>query len=699
MYRPVALGLLLAALLAAPASAATLPAGFSDSLVTTAPQPTALAFLPDGRLLVTSKSGELWLHPGGTQPATKALDLSARICSERERGLLGVAVDPDFPDNRHLYLYYTFNKHDTCALLAPPNGPVNRLSRFTLGADNKIAPSSEVVLIDNIPSFDGIHNAGYLAFGNDGYLYVTVGDGAIGANARNRSVLNGKVLRITAAGGIPADNPFRGAGSARCNTTGRTTAGTICQEIYAWGLRNPFRLGFDPLSTRFFINDVGFASWEEINEGKAGADYGWNVREGHCAYNSTTDCGPPPAGMTNPIHDYGHATGCGAITGGAFVPKGVWPLAYEGRYLFADFNCGQIRSLRPTPTGWIAEAFGNSLGSVADLRFGPLGSTQALYYVTWVGGDSGEVRRIASTGNRTPTAVAKAAPTEDANPTIGVFFDGTSSSDPDGEALSYRWDFGDGATSTAAKPGHVYQAAGAYTATLTVTDPRGASATDSVRIDVGNTAPIPTIQSPSADTRFRVGQRITLSGSATDAQDGPLTAFSTSWTVLLHHASHTHPFLGPQPGNNIGFDAPAPEDLRAAATSWLEVRLTATDSKGLTRTVSRELRPHTVALIFDTVPSGLTLDVDGTRVQTPVGFTSWEGYRFSFEAPTLQAAQGKVWVFNAWDDGGAARRTITTGSVPTGYRARFADTKCGGGVGVGVLLVIVVGALRRRLGR
>jgi glucose/arabinose dehydrogenase/PKD repeat protein len=702
MRWPAAPGLVVAALLAffcPPAPAATVPAGFADSLVTTATQPTALTFLPDRRLLVTSKAGQLWLHSGSSQPAL-VVDLSARTCSQRERGLLGVAVAPDFATSRHVYLYYTFNKHNTCSLLAPPNGPVNRLSRFTLGTDNRINPSTEVVLLDNITSFEGIHNAGYLAFGNDGYLYVSVGDGFNGANARDRSVVNGKILRLTPSGGIPADNPYRGTNSTRCNMTSRTTPGTFCQEIYAFGLRNPFRLGFDQSSSRFFINDVGLASWEEINEGKKGADYGWDVREGHCAYNSTTDCGPPPAGMTNPIYDYGRDTGCGAITGGAFVPGGVWPAAYEGRYLFADYNCGQIKSLRSTALGWAAEPFGSALGPVTDLRFGPSGSTQALYYVTWTGPTTGEVRRIAYTGNRTPNAVARATPTEGGVP-LGVLFDGSASGDPDGEAISYRWNFGDGTSSTAAKPGHVYQTAGTYTAQLTVTDARGASSTDSIRIDVGNTSPTPVIQSPADGSLFRVGQQITLRGTATDPQDGPLTAFSMEWTVLLHHASHTHPFLGPTPGNDITFQAPGPENLQAAETSWLEVQLTAIDSKGLRRTVSRALQPRKVQLIFGTQPAGLALDIDGRRVTGPVGVTSWEGYQFRAEVPAgMQAANGKLWSFGSWADGvTTARRTITTGSTPTGYTARFNEAQCGGGIGVGMLIVLAVGAAVRRFRR
>jgi glucose/arabinose dehydrogenase/PKD repeat protein len=712
MLRPVAVaGLLLAVLLALPASgsAATLPAGFSDSLVANVPQPTALAFTPDGGLLVTSKDGRLWVQAGSTPPAAPALDLSARVCQQSERGLLGVAADPDFQANRHIFLYYTFNKYDTCAPQSPPNGPVNRVSRFTLRADNTVDPASEVVLLDEIPNPAGNHNGGHLVFGKDNYLYVTVGDGGCdysgvggcaGSNdaARDRHALVGKVLRITAAGGIPADNPFRGPNSARCNLTGRTTADKICQEIFAWGLRNPFRLGFDPnaAGTRFFINDVGQVSWEEIDEGRAGADYGWNVREARCLTNSTTNCPPPPAGMTDPIYAYGRESGCAAITGGAFVPNGLWPPEYDGRYLFADYACGRVYSLRSTALGWAAAEFGGGLGPVTDLRFGPAGGTQALYYLTWTGASAGQVRRIAYTGNATPAAVAKASETEGSTP-LGVLFDGTASSDPEGGALTYDWDFGDGTPhSTSAKPGHVYRTAGTYHATLRVTDDRGASATDRIRIDVGNTAPVAAIQSPEASTRFRVGQPITLRGSALDAQDGALTAFSMEWTVLLHHGSHTHPFLGPKPGNDIVFEAPPPEDLAAAATSWLEVRLTAVDSKGLTTTVTRELRPNTVGLIFKTEPEGLRLTVDGIPVRGPAGFVSWEGYRFTVDAPALQAEQGKAWTFSSWSDGGAAKHDITTGSEPAEFTARWNQAQCGGGVGVGVVLVLAAGAIGRR---
>ena len=380
---------------------AAVPAGFTDSLVASVGGPTALAFTPDGRMLVTTQAGRLRVVQNDALLATPALDLSTRICSNSERGLLGVAVDPLFTSNHFVYLYYTHNLFGAC---------VNRVSRWVLSDAN--TASAEVVLVDRIHSTAGNHNGGDLNFGNDGYLYVSVGDGgcdyanttSCGANndaARDRHVLLGKVLRITRDPGVlPTDNPFLGAGSGACATTGSTTVGDWCREIYATGLRNPFRLAFDPnvAGTRFYVNDVGQSTWEEIDLGAAGADYGWNAREGHCATGSTSNCGPPPAGMTNPIFDYGRADGCGSITGGAFSPAGVWPAPYDQRYFFSDFGCGRIFVLNPNGQGGFTRAdFATGLGgsSAVHLRFGPWAGTQALYYTSYAGG--GQIRRITHT--------------------------------------------------------------------------------------------------------------------------------------------------------------------------------------------------------------------------------------------------------------------------------------------------------------
>jgi glucose/arabinose dehydrogenase len=393
------------------------PPRIEDVLVTNVGGPTAIAFTPDGRLLITTQGGQLRVFQNGNLLATPALDISSRVCANSERGLLGVAVDPDFANNNFIYLYYTFKKFTDCLTGDPTNAlnPVNRVVRYILGSDNLAIPDSETMLIDNIHSPNGNHNGGDLQFGKDGFLYISVGDGGAdyagdsggaGQNdaARDRHVLLGKILRITRDGGIPPSNPFTDANtSARCNVTGSTTPGIWCQETFASGLRNPFRLAFDPNAarTRFFINDVGQGAWEEIDDGLPGADYGWNGREGPCVNGSTTNCGPQPAGFTNPVFAYQHTSDCAAsgvrgnsITGGAFVPNGVWPAQFQGVYLFGEFVCGKIFQLTPNGSVFTASEFATGLGqgSAVTMIFGPFQNTQALYYTSFAGG--GQVRRL-----------------------------------------------------------------------------------------------------------------------------------------------------------------------------------------------------------------------------------------------------------------------------------------------------------------
>ena len=474
-------------LLGAAPLAATVPAGFTDSLVATVGSPTALAFTPDGRLLVTTQPGALRIVQGGTLLATPALTFPASsICNASEQGLLGVAVDPAFAATRHVFLFYTFEK--------PGGTCVNRVSRFTLPDSNVVDPATELVLVDNMPSPAGNHNAGDVHFGRDGYLYISIGDGGCdwagnsgcaGANdaARDQHVLTGKVLRITRDGYIPLDNPFQGPGTARCNVTGQTTAGNKCRETFAWGLRNPFRIAFDPnfSGTRFFINDVGQGHYEEIDPGQPGADYGWNLCEG--SHNTDTDnpCSQAPPGMVGPLFEYRHAqaipgtasTNCNSITGGAFVPNGLWP-AFDGAYMFGDWVCGGIFKLSSAGGPWTAADFGQSLGGVTTMIFGPHGSGgRALYYATFAGG--GQVRKIfyEEAGNSLPVAAASADVTSGSLP-LTVTLNATGSSDPNGgDTLTYFWDFGDGTpevSTTSLTLGHTYVKPGTYTATLRVRD-------------------------------------------------------------------------------------------------------------------------------------------------------------------------------------------------------------------------------------
>ena len=382
-----------------------LPAGFVDELVARVPQPTGLAFTQDGRMLIATKPGILRvIDRRGRLEKDPALDLSSETCAEVERGMAGITVDPAFASNGFVYVYYTSETGGRCPVRSA-GVPVNRLVRYVLGRRSVVDRSSEKVLLDNILSYAAIHNGGALDFGADGLLYVGVGDGGRdyrgrgyrpGDNpvARDLNVLLGKIVRITRDGDVSEGNPFHGPGTVPCALAGPVAAHLRCQEIYAWGLRNPFRLAFDPNRTevRFLINDVGSHTWEEINDGHIGTDYGWNLREGFCPQNIRVRCSPGPPGISDPVFAYGHESGCRTITGGAFVPEEAgWPSAYTRGYLFADFTCGRIFILRRGDGGFEASEFHSGLdgAGVTDLRFDLRGD--ALYYTAFL---SGEVRRI-----------------------------------------------------------------------------------------------------------------------------------------------------------------------------------------------------------------------------------------------------------------------------------------------------------------
>lgn len=670
---------------AAPIRMAT-PAGFTDTLITSVTQPTALAFTPDGRLLITGKLGRLFVYQNDQLLQQPAINLGSKICNNRERGLLGVAVDPHFAANRYIYLYYTAARGSDCPIREESGtaGPANRVSRFQLLDSNTIDPQSEVVLLDTIPSPTGRHNAGDLHFGADGLLYISAGDGscALGApancgvqnnNAQRLDHLAGKLLRIMPDGSIPPDNPYlQSSDSRRCGAPGAQAGSGPCQEIYAHGLRNPFRFAFRPGTNELYVNDVGQSDWEEINQAQAGANYGWNSREGPCTTGSTTDCPAAPAGLTDPLYAYDHSDGCASITGGVFVPPGLWPAEYDGTYLFGDYVCGTIFRLVASGAGLSAEPFITGLGddSVLSMIAGPA----AIYYTTF----GGQVRQITYSGttNRPPTAIAAAQPVFGPAPLL-VRFDASASSDPDGDALTYTWDFGDGtAPATGSKPSHTYQSEGVYTATLQVEDSEGLrSEAVGVRIDVGNSPPVPAITGGPQNERFYVGEQITLHGAATDEQDGELSGTALSWTVILHHDQHTHPFMPPTPGAEITIEAPGPEDLSATTTSYLEVQLTATDSHGLTSVITGTLQPQIIDVTLITQPPELELLVNNERVTGGQAIHSWQGLGLQVEPP-LQVVGGKTLICSYWSDGStSAARTITTPDSAIQYTATFVEAR------------------------
>jgi glucose/arabinose dehydrogenase len=325
--------------------------------------------------LIDSATGALLPSP--------ALQLD--VCTQSERGLLGFTHDPSFATNGRVYVFAT-------RPVGPSGTCVNRVSAFRMDG-NTISPASEQVLIDNISSAGANHNAGDLDIGKDGFLYVATGDagtdpradsGSGGSNdaAQDLTILNGKILRLDRFSGAPAPgNPWSGPGTAACASRGVSTEVTNCREIFAWGLRNPFRFAFDrdAATTRFFINDVGQSTREEVNEGRNGANYGWNAREGACPRGQNPPCPSPPAGVIDPIADYPRSVGT-FITAGAFVPTAAWPVEFESGYLFADGGAGKIFLRTRSGTVDYDRPFATGLFGISDMAFVDEVSGTSLYY-------------------------------------------------------------------------------------------------------------------------------------------------------------------------------------------------------------------------------------------------------------------------------------------------------------------------------
>lgn len=328
------------------ARAAVLPAGFSETQVAGGlAQPTTMAFAPDGRLFVCEQGGRVRVIKDGALLSTSFVTLA--VSSVGERGVLGIAFDPDFAQNQFVYIYYT----------ATSPAVHNRISRFVASGDVAVV-GSETPLLD-LPNLSATnHNGGQLQFGPDAKLYLGVGENAVGENAQSLDTPLGKILRINSDGSIPTDNPFFHA------TTGNSRA------IWALGLRNPYSFSFDYTTGTMLLNDVGQNTWEEINEGVRGANYGWPITEG-----PTTD-----GRFVSPIFSYNHSSGgvC-SIVGSAFYRpvSPQFPASFSGKYFFGDFCAGWIRTLDPA-TNSVAD-FASGISALVALQVGPEGS---LYYLS-----------------------------------------------------------------------------------------------------------------------------------------------------------------------------------------------------------------------------------------------------------------------------------------------------------------------------
>mmetsp|Transcript_32376 Transcript_32376/g.76145 ORF Transcript_32376/g.76145 Transcript_32376/m.76145 type:complete len:907 (-) Transcript_32376:1135-3855(-) len=645
-------------------------------------------------LILASDSGRVNVaeNPDESDEVVSILHLrldDEELCTNGERGLQTAIPHPDFEENLWIYVFYT-SYREGC-LEGVDVSPHNVVERFRMDPETlQLDKATAEVIWRGAPTAKQNHNGGALAFGNDGKLYITTGDGGNNDSVQPLDNTHGSIIRLNDDGSVPSDNPFVGDGhsSYRCADSGGVVPedapeGALCAEVFANGLRNPFRITMDPSETqktRFAVSDVGGSYWEEINwagTDYAGRNYGYPKHEGPCLHGHSNRCQlPSDNNVLEPFHWYSHRKiqegGC--VSASVFVPEDSgWPSHYT--MLFADFIFFEIynlmedpdkycRSCRPPIPGYTNETFytvpptdeeDSERGSITDIFFGPYKDTQALYVL--LRGTSENVIRIRYTGdvdNLPPIPLIQEL--EDGYD-VGdeIEFDGSKSTDPDGDELEFVWDFGDGTTaSDEKKPTHTFRAPGKYQVSLAVTDAEGISQQASVAVSVG-TPPTASISSPEEGDVFYTGQVLTLKGKGFDSNGDRLRDSQLSWEVRKHHADHFHPFLDPTNGNGIElFPAPEPEDFFASTNSYLRIILTATDKDGLTTEVDRIVMPWKINVDIESHPSDIEVTVDAFPLKTSETIVSWMGHKLNVLANDQPPYHFREW----WDGNTEQERRI-----------------------------------------
>ncbi|RFU41066.1 PKD domain-containing protein [Actinomadura logoneensis] len=728
---------------AAGAARAALPSGFRQHTVLSGlTAPTAVRFAPDGRVFVAEKSGivKMFQSLTDTNPVVYA-DLRQQVFNGWDRGLLGLALHPDFPVDPRVYVLYTYNgalggtfprwpsangSDDQCP--DPPGANkdgcvvAGRISVLTpavqaagaLASRADAGPVTEKVLLEDWCQQFPSHSVGTLQFGADGMLYAGAGDGASYTYADYGQTKNpcgdppgkaGENLKAPSAEGgslraqdvlTPADPTGLDGAIIRVDPdTGKPAAGNPAttgdenaKRIIAHGFRNPYRFTIRPGTNEVWAGDVGLSTWEEIDRVPAPptkvADFGWPCFEGN-GHNPGYEAiglnacqrlyGAGASAVVPPYFTYKHSekvvpnetcgTGSSAISGTAFYDGTVYPQRYKGALFFTDYARKCVWAMRAGANGLpdpkSVETFDASAGAIVDLESGPGGD---LFGVDVIGGRV--VRWVYEGGNNPPVAAIKSDVTSGGLP-LTVHLDASASSDADGDLpLAYDWDLdGDGTygDSHDAAPTATFTKLGSYQVGLRVTDARGASDTATLRITAGSTPPVAKITQPAAGTTWQVGDRISFSGTGTDAEDGTLTGKALSWQIIMHHCPstcHTHEITA-QDGPSGSFVAPDHE-----YPSWLELRLTATDSSGITDVKSVELHPRTAKLTLASSPAGIPLTQGQRTANAPFTGTVIKGSVVSVAAPTgTRIVGGRAYEFVGWSDKGGAAHNVTVGKDTT----------------------------------
>lgn len=633
----------------------SLPQGFVITpLVSGLVAPTAEAVAPDGRIFVAEQGGDVRVIDNGQLQSVPFAHV--HVNSSGELGMMGITLDPNFQSDGYVYVYCTVGGA----------APFNRIERFT--ADGDVAAPGSATTILNLDALDPtsqFDDGGALHFGPDGKLYIATGDDDDPNNSQSLSNLEGKILRVNPDGSIPTDNPFY------------TRAHGRNRLIWAYGLRNPYNFSFDAASGRMFINDVGSDLFEEVDQGAPAANFGWPLEEGF---------GTMP-GLTNPVFAYPHPQGF-AITGSAFFPTAARvPAKYSGQYLFADLfgpsedgskSVAWIHMLNPqTDT---EQSFASGLKLPIGLAFGGDGSLYVLSRGTGPDADAqdatGSISVIRYVANRPPAIDTQPVAQTVANgaaTSFGVTAVGSGT-------LQYQW----------LRNGSAI--AGATSATLTIPAARlvdndaqysvrissaaGTTTSDAALLKVVDAAaPRVKILLPAASTLFAGGQAIDFAAAAVDGTDGVLHGRALSWQARYETGSVLQPFASGIFGASGQFktatDPPQTQAGIAATDVAYVVSVTATDSLGLSTTVTRTILPRVVQMTVTSNVQDLQLTFNGNDAPSPQTAEVVVGVDQSLEAASEQAVGGKAYRFERWSDGLAASHSVRAPSRDATFTADY----------------------------
>ena len=533
----VAVSLVVPTVRVAPASAApALPSGFVlQDLATglTPPSSTGpgdllsdFAYLPDESILAAGKYGKVQRVPRAGGPGVPRQVAMLTVNGAGDLGLVSIAVAPDFETS---HLVYTARAVPSTATGSGVNGLL-RLSEWkaTVGADgNPVSLGSERTLLQTSADAN-MHSVGSIITEPDGSLWLTIGDevnntvNPLALRALNLNDLHGKVLRLRADGSGHPDNPFFDPAQTR----------SAKSYVYAYGLRSPFRFSLDP-NGQPILGDVGKSTREEIDLIKPGYSYGWPCWEGSQPTPGFTDMAEC-AGVqtTQPTWEYLHNGSGAAVTGGIVYSGTSYPAAYQGRLFFGDYVDGNIWTLRYDATGALVTApesagFGTGVGQ--PVRFASAPGSKDIVFADI---STAKIRRLVyAPGNLPPEAAFTSVPDP---ATRTVAFDASASSDPNGDPLTYTWDFGDGSKGTGATPSHTYAASpDHFPVALTVTDPLKASDSTTKNVYPSNHAPVLAVTWPDPSATYAVGDVIHASATSSDAEEG--SALTVQWSSRFEH--------------------------------------------------------------------------------------------------------------------------------------------------------------------